>query len=208
MGPDEDTLLPVDSTRELRERNDDSLIPYLQKGVRHAVSELERRYGDPLRRRATRLLDDAAMAEDMVQDIMMRCCGGDNAKLPERQLRAWLYKSLRNRCTDELRKRKVRVARRIDEGTPSMFGDMPIDPLTSPISKVAKFEQASALMHVIDTFEAEMREVLIMRYFENCSRGEIAEELGLSESVVKSRLVKAVATLRRKLARLRDTSQA
>ena len=88
MGPDEDTLLPVDSTRELRDRNDDSLIPYLQKGVRHAVSELERRSGDPLRRRATRLLDDAAMAEDMVQDIMMRCCGGDEAKLPERQLRA------------------------------------------------------------------------------------------------------------------------
>ena len=208
MSPDEDSAASINSTGQLRHRNDDSLIPYLQKGVRHAVSELERRYGDPLRRRATRLLSDPAMAEDMVQDIMLRCCGADDAKLPERQLRAWLYRSLRNRCTDELRKRRVRVARRIDDGAPSMIGDMPIDPLTSPGSKAIKFEQASALMHLIDGFEDDMREVLVMRYFENRSRGEISEELGISESVVKVRLVKAVASLRRKLASIRDASKA
>jgi RNA polymerase sigma-70 factor (ECF subfamily) len=206
MGQQENPAQSVDDPSRLDQRRDDSLIPYLQKGVRAAVSELERRYGDALRRRAGRLLNDPSLAEDMVQELMLQCCRGEEGKLPERQLRAWLYRSLRNRCTDELRKRRVRTARRIDEPTPSHAGEVPIDPLTSPGSKVAKFEQLNALMHLIDGFEPKLREVLVLRYFENRSRSEIGEELGISESVVKARLVKAVAKLREKLSEVRKGS--
>lgn len=208
MGQEDTPTHSLDATGQLRERRDDSLIPFLQKGVRSAVSELERRYGDALRRRATRLLDDPALAEDVVQDLMLHCCKGEEGRLPERKLRAWLYRALRNRCTDELRKRKVRVARRIDDGRSSVIGDMPPDPRTLPSSKVAKFEQAAGLMRVIDDFDPRMREILILRYFENRPRAEIATELGISESVVKSRLVKAVALLRTKLVQVRGDSQA
>ena len=43
------------------------------------------------------------------------------------------------------------------------------------------------------------REVLILRYFEDLDRGEIAEILELSESVVKSRLFEARRKLREHL---------
>lgn len=188
-----------DEVSRLDGRRDDSLIPYLQKGVRAAVSELERRYGAALRRRAAQLLDDRALAEDMAQEIMLQCCRGEEAKLPEGQLRAWLYRSLRNRCTDELRKRRLRKARRIEEARPSQVGEVPVDPRTSPGSKVVKLEQSAALLQLIDTFPPELRRVLILRYFEHRSRDEIAEQLGISHSVVKARLVKAVARLRREI---------
>lgn len=198
MSPQEDSAHSSDEISRLEQRRDDSLLPYLRRGVRVAVSELERRYGGALRRRAAQLLDDQALAEDMVQDIMLQCCRGREAKLPESQLRAWLYRALRNRCTDELRKRRVRKSRRLDEPTPSLAGDVPVDPRTSPGSRVAKQEQSAALVQLIGTFEPKLREVLILRYFERRSRDEIAQELGISRSVVKARLVKAVAKLREK----------
>ena len=79
--PDEPEKTPEQISR-LHERRDDSLIPYLQRGVRVAVVELERRYGAALRRRATQLLGDPAIAEDMAQDIMLLCCKGEEGKLP------------------------------------------------------------------------------------------------------------------------------
>lgn len=193
--PQEPGKVPEEISR-LQERRDDSLIPYLQRGVRVAVSELERRYGAALRHRAAQLLDDANMAEDMVQELMLQCCRGEEAKLPSAQLRAWLYKALRNRCMDELRKRRVRKARRLDVPSPSLAGDMPPDTITSPGSKAVKREQSQAIRELIEQFDPKLREVLLLRYFEHRSREEIAEQLGISHSVVKARLVKAVAKLR------------
>ena len=193
--PQEPVKNPEEISR-LQERRDDSLIPYLQRGVRVAVTELERRYGVALRHRAAQLLDDPNMAEDMVQELMLLCCRGEEAKLPSAQLRAWLYKSLRNRCMDELRKRRVRKARRLDEPTPSLVGDMPPDTITSPGSKAANREQSKAIRELLEQFDPKLREVLVLRYFEHRSREEIAERLGISHSVVKARLVKAVAKLR------------
>ena len=191
---------------DLEGRRDDSLLPFLHEGTRPAVAELERRYGDALRRRGAQLLGDAALAEDVVQEVMLLCCQGPEAKLPEQELRAWLYRVTKNRCMDELRKRKVRAAQRIDDGAPSKPGVMPPDPLTSPSGKVWKRERATALRELIGRFPPELREVLMLRYFENRSRDQIGRELGLSQAVVKSRLVKAVAMLRQQLQKLREDS--
>jgi RNA polymerase sigma-70 factor (ECF subfamily) len=205
MNPEEPTP-PRGADRPLEERRDDSLIPFLQAGQREAVAELERRYGEALRRRCADLLGDSAQAEDVVQDLMMQCCKADEARLPEHELRAWMYRVARNRCLDELRKRKVRAARPVDDGTPSQPALMPVDPITSPSGRVLKRERMFVLRDMIDAFPDDLREVLILRYFENRSREEIGRELGLSESVVKARLVKAVAKLRRHLVDLREDS--
>jgi RNA polymerase sigma-70 factor (ECF subfamily) len=60
-----------------------------------------------------------------------------------------------------------------------------------PTSAVEKDEEIALVARAIARLKPEMKEVVILREYENMSYKEIADVLGVAESIVKSRLFSA-----------------
>lgn len=76
---------------------------------------------------------------------------------------------------------------------------MSSNPAPSPERQAFAGELRGLLESAIDTLPDGMREVFVLRDVEGLSTFEVAESLGVSEDVVKTRLSRGRAALRREL---------
>lgn len=134
-------------------------------------------------RLAAALLRDPGEAEDAVQDAAMQAWAGWGRLRDESRFDAWFDRILVNRCRDRLR-RRVRVAVLDDSPGAAAF-----DPGMDSAERVA-------VGQALATLGPDHRIVVILRFVEDLSIGEIAARTGLREGTVKSRLHYALRQLR------------
>ena|GEM_PF-1144442 len=207
---DDGPLMKSNDFTETRLSQDDQLLMRrLRAGDGRAVGAIERRYGDELRLFCRRMLNDAAAGEDVVQEVLATCCGLECDALPTHSIRGWLYQIARRRCIDVRRKRHDVApspgAARGVRGAQRSF-DHAIDPLTTPAGKALKRDRALKMLSVLDELDDDLRSVIVMRYFQDLPREEIAEAIGLSLAGAKARLSKAMRALRARLESPDDSS--
>lgn len=138
---------------------------------------------DKLLRLARVLEGDAASAEDLVQDCLVRAVThAHRVKAADRQ-DAYLRKSLVNAHHDRHRKKRLRVVH-----------------LSEAASKAANpgadFEERDALWQAIRGLPTQQRTCVVLRYYEDLEYREIATAMGTRESTVRSNLTRAIETLR------------
>ena len=159
-----------------------------RSGDRAAVVKLLDRLGVDLARFCHRYLGDLHEAEDAAQDVLIVLT--KEGRWPQGGL-AWVLRVARNRCLD--------LAKRRQDGRVGVgaFGNSQLpSPRTGPRTALARQQEHELLRQHISSLTQPHGEVLMLRYFEDLSRKEIAEVLELSESVVKSRLFEARKELR------------
>lgn len=197
--------MPMDDLTASRlSRDDELLMERLREGDGVAIAAVERRYGDELRLFCRRMLNDASQAEDVVQDVLTACCRLQADSLPMHSIRGWLYQVARRRCIDIQRQRRNRRGGRAEQGEKSEY-DYAIDPLTTPAGRALKRDRATRVLGVLQELDDDLRSVIVMRYFQELPREEIAEAIGLSVSGTKARLSKAMSFLRDKLRNFDDS---
>ena len=192
-----------DLTATTLSRNDHLLMERLRAGDSRAIAAIERRYGDELRLFCRRMLSDAAQAEDIVQDVLATCCRLQAESMPAHSIRGWLYQVARRRCIDAHRKRRDVTQSPARESPPGF--DCAVDPLTTPAGKALKRDRAARILAVLQDLDEDLRSVIVMRYFQDLPRQEIAEAIGLSVAGAKARLGKAMDALRVKLKQFDDS---
>jgi RNA polymerase sigma factor (sigma-70 family) len=196
-----------DLTASQLSRDDEALMSRLRAGDSKAIAAIERGYGEELRLFCRRMMGDAALAEDIVQDVLASCCRLEAGSLPARSIRGWLYQVARRRCIDARRARHDSVqpgAERVRRVQPGYA--QAIDPLTTPSGKALKRDRAARILAVLQELDEDLRSVIVMRYFQDLPREEIAEALGLTIAGTKARLSKAMQVLREKLQRFGDSA--
>lgn len=139
----------------------------------------------PLGMYALRLVDDADVAEDMVQDAFAKVWqyiedGGEIENFP-----SFIYRSVRNACLSYLRNRYETVSESEIPGA----GEEEID--TSI--------RDARIWRAIDDLPRKCREVFLMSKRDGLTNEEIAEEMGISIKTVKNQMTKAYARLREAL---------
>ncbi|MCA9558267.1 MAG: RNA polymerase sigma factor [Myxococcales bacterium] len=77
---------------------------------RRDVAQLFRAYGPLIYRRALRLLDDEALAEEALQDVFVRVIRAIDRYDDNQQALNWLYRITTNHCLNVIRGRKRRRA--------------------------------------------------------------------------------------------------
>lgn len=186
--------------------DDRRLVDRLRAGDSEAVGELERRFGHELRLFCRRMLGNLEKGEDVVQDVFCTCCTLSPESLPQRSLRGWLYQIARRRCIDIQRKgggppdARARAVRGVQ---PSM--ESAVDPLTTPSGKALKRDRALRVLALLDKLDEELRSVVVMHYFQELTREEIAEAIGLTVAGTKARLARAMSLLRDELQNFTDS---
>ncbi len=161
-----------------------------------SLAEAALEHADALYRLARRLTDSSAKAEDLLQETYARALGAAQSFEAGTNLRAWLFRILRNAHIDsERRLRNSPIAMGLDEEALAetndpLRGDEELDRLKKIVSD--DIEKA------LTTLSPDARTIILLD-LEGFTESELSEVLGCALGTIKSRLARARAALRKQL---------
>ena len=182
--------------------DEELLLEYRDHGDRPAFEELVHRYEKELYGYLRNYLGDPEMAEDVFQQaflqIYLKCDQFDS----EREFRPWLYAVATNQAIDHQRHygrhRMASLDRRMgkdDESETGAFVEVFDSPDRGPVEESVNLEQADEIRRLVDDLPEQMRQVVLLVYFQGLKYREAAHALGIPVGTVKSRLHGAVQKL-------------
>ena len=163
---------------------------------REEFGEAYERYSDELFRHCTLRLSDRERAMELTQETFVRAWQYMERGEEVRELRPFLYRTLRNLIIDEYRRSKSYSLEGMledTEGSIEVF--LPPDETNTLEAAVDRFEGARALK-MLETLPDSYREVLIMRYVDGLSPGEIGRAIKETENAVSVRIHRGLKKLR------------
>ena len=164
-----------------------------------ALAELYDRYAARVFGVCVRILSEAQMAEDALQEVFVRVW--ERAYLFDASrgnFLTWLMGITRNTCIDQLRRLKARpqAAEPPDEVDGFSFEESLTDP-GSTIPEIAALNERAALVRrALSALTPEQRQVIELSYFRGLTRREIARKLNWPEGTVHTRARLALQNLR------------
>ena len=148
-----------------------------------AVVSLVKRYEKPLYRYLYKLVGRAEVAEDLLQDVFIRCYEKQHRYDREKALAPWLFRLAHNLAIDYLR-RAGRLVSMED------FTEQPheLDEGQNPQTKLEKKQMQQKLAKVFAKLPEKVRLVLWYHYFDDLSVKSIAERMEMPVGSVLSHL--------------------
>lgn len=159
-----------------------------------AFDALFERWAGPLLGYLERMVGDAAIAEELVQESFLRVHRARDRYDPRAKFSSWLYRIATNLALNELR----RAHRRHPHASTDARAERGLELRASEPSAVARVEarQMNALVEdVLDALPARQRMALWLSAVEGFSYAEVAATLETSESSVKALVHRARAAL-------------
>jgi len=183
---------------DLKKLSDAQVLAQYIAGEDAAFRELVSRYRNSLYAFLRRFLNQADLVEDAFQETFMQLYTSRGSFDMSRPLRPWLFTIAANKAKDLLREQRRRSAVVIGTMADSeemSFEDV-LNSLTSsksvPYDDVERNETSFLVRQIIAEMPENLREILILAYFNKFSYKQIAEILGIPIGTVKSRLHTAV----------------
>lgn len=167
-------------------RSDETLMENLRRGDMQAFDELYARHRQPLFNFILRLLQDAALAEDVFQETYMRVLENADRFNPRGKFSTWLYTVAHNLCMDELRRQSTSIPAE----------QMAEPPVRDPHDLLLKREDEAAAHQLLAALQPHLRSVVVLRVLHDYSQEETAKIVGVPVGTVKSRLHHALKQLR------------
>ena len=181
--------------------DEELLVEYRDRGNRPAFEELIHRYEKELYGYLRNYLGNAEMAEDVFQQTFLQIYLKCDQFEPERKLRPWLYTVATNQAIDHQRRygrhRMVSLDRRMgrnndEESDTGAFVELFDCPERGPVEESVNIEQADEIRRAVDALPEQMRQVVLLVYFQGLKYREAAHALGIPVGTIKSRLHGAV----------------
>ena len=157
--------------------------------VSNAALEIEalyREFGEAIYRVARSVVRDASLAEDIVQETLLKAWQHRDDWRGDAPLRHWILRIAHNTAVSVLRKRReelrdpdVLAASSSDSGGPDVE------------RRVAGSMAVDELWKVLDGLDPTTRAIVVLREVEGLAYEEIGEVLGLALPTVKTRLFRA-----------------
>jgi RNA polymerase sigma-70 factor (ECF subfamily) len=173
--------------------DDLALMAEVARGDEAAFRQLSRRHLPAMLGLARRILGNAADAEDVAQEAMLRVWTHAPRWQPLAAFRTWLTRIVVNLCLD--RKRR---AQWVDLDS---VGEI-ADPTPSAFDVAEQSERERALAGAIATLPARQRTAIVLTYTEGMTNAQVAEVLDTSVSAVETLLIRGKQNLRAKLSEL------
>ena len=179
------------------ESTDAECIAKVRGGDRAAYDELVLRYQDRLFNTLSRLTGSADDAMDIAQDAFVKAYTKLDTFAGKSAFYTWLYRIAFNLAMSHGRRRRPLTVLDATDTTRK------IDPPTteaSPSAGLEQCERVEAVQAAISELADDHRQVVVLRELEGCDYEQIAEILEIPLGTVRSRLFRARAQLKEKLA--------
>lgn len=142
---------------------------------------------------ATTFVRDSAVAQDVVQESFARLWQRRSSIGPAESMRAYLYKSVRNRALNAVRDQNLRSVRQSEYA-------VDVEQSVAASDEVDAKHLNVKLQAWIEMLPNRQREALLLSRFEGLSHAEIADVMGVSPRTVNNHLVGALKFIRSKIA--------
>lgn len=164
-----------------------TLVERARGGDRDAFAVLARAAATRLDAAARLILLDREQARDAVQEALIRAWRDLPGLRDPDRFDAWLYRLLSNSAIDEARRRRRRVVE----------VDITAIDVSGPDDPIATFADRDALDRALAGLSPEHRALVVLHYYLGLSLPEAAAAQGISLGAAKSRLHRAIGSLRR-----------
>lgn len=177
--------------------SDAALINAYKKGNLQAFEIILSKYKDPIYQTIYMLVRDIALAEDLFQEVFIKIIQtirkGNYTE--EGKFLPWASRIARNLCMDYFRKQKATALKTMDVASPAAKNYAYQDLNTLQILEQM---QSAEIVHVlIEQLPNEQKQVIQMRFYEDLSFKEIAEQTGCSINTALGRMRYALINLRK-----------
>ena len=172
-------------------QDDAELVRRWQRGDSAAFEDLVRRWEGPIGQFLGRLVGETELAQDLSQEVFLRVYQASPRYRENGAFRSWLYQIALNAARDE--------ARRSGKRPQSLEGCEPESP-AAPADELSQCrEMADSVARAVAELPERLREVLVLRHYEEMSFEGISRLLRIPASTLKSRFARALSQLRESL---------
>ncbi len=177
--------------------SDNDLLARHLAGDTDAFAALVRRYRRELYSFLARFTGSETLADDVFQETFIQLYVSAGSFDLSRRLKPWLYTIAANKARDALRSRSRRQAAPLDAQMSSTddattYADLMPANIPAPDESILNLEVRQTVQNIVRDMPEDLRNVLILSYFQELPYKEVAEILDLPLGTVKSRLHTAV----------------
>jgi RNA polymerase sigma-70 factor (ECF subfamily) len=167
----------------------------LDKSDQKAYADLMNNYRDSLYFMMLKMTNDATDAEDLTIEAFGKAFKNLSQYSPDFAFSTWLFKIATNNCIDFIRKKKkmcfsINQPYDFDEERNDISHNIPSDVL-DPEEKLIEKQKIKLMRDIVEKLKPHYRDLIKLRYFDEYSYEEIAEELNLPLGTVKAQLFRA-----------------
>ena len=174
---------------EAPQRTDEALVEAVARADEDALGELYDRFGKVAYGLAYKILQDAALAEDAVQEAFLQIWRGAGSYRPERaKASTWLLTFVHRRAVDLVRREERRRAIPADP--------LPEPPRSGPDEDAVAPSRAEVVRDALRRLPPEQREAIELAYYGGLTQSELAARLDQPLGTIKSRMFTGLQRLR------------
>jgi len=166
----------------------------IDNGDQKAYAELMSRYKDSIYFMLLKMVNNRDDADDLTIEAFGKAFKNIRQYTPDYAFSTWLFKIATNNCIDFIRKKRKQTFS-IDKGIETDDGgELNIDIKSSqpdPEENMMKKQKVMMMRDVVERLKPRYRKLVELRYFQERSYEEIAEELNLPLGTVKAQLFRA-----------------
>lgn len=170
------------------------VIDAVNTGNQKAFAELMSRYKDSIYFMLLKMVNNRDDADDLTIEAFGKAFKNLKQYTPDYAFSTWLFKIATNNCIDFIRKKRKQTFS-LDKGFESDDGDEFVLEVKSdamgPEEKMMRKQKFEAMRIVVDKLKPRYKSLVELRYFNELSYEEIADELQLPLGTVKAQLFRA-----------------
>ena len=178
---------------------DEIIVQRALTGDAEAFGEIVRRWERRIFALAYGMLGREEDARDATQETFLAAFRNLRGFRGEAKVSSWLHRIAVNQCITRQRQAKVRSEAALDDEQERNAAEFATPVHYSPARVVEGRQETAAVRRAINSLPIELRQVVVMKEFEELTFREIADVLDLPLSTVKSRLYTAMKQLQMRL---------
>lgn len=181
--------------------SDEQIVERALTGDAEAFSEIVRRWERRIFALAYGMLGREEDARDACQETFLAAWRNLRGFRGEAKVSSWLHRIAVNQCITRQRRAKVRGETALEDEAETDGASFSVPAHESPAHAAESHQTTETIRRAVNALPTELRQVIVMKEFEELTFQQIAEALDLPLSTVKSRLYTALRQLRMRLER-------
>lgn len=166
----------------------------LEKGDQRAYADLMQKYREPLYLMLLKMTNDPVEADDLTIEAFGKAFRSLHLYTPTHAFSTWLFSIAANNCIDFIRKKRLHTIslNSMYVSRDEEFSELPIPASeNTPEEEIILAQKVALMRDVVKLLKPRYRHLVELRYFEELSYEEIAQEMNLPLGTVKAQLFRA-----------------
>ena len=179
--------------------SDEQIVERALTGDAEAFGEIVQRWERRIFALTFGMLGREEDARDATQETFLAAFRNIRSFRGEAKVSSWLHRIAVNQCITRQRRAKVRKESGLEEEEEKHAASFSASLRYSPAFVVEGRERSAAVRRAVNSLPLELRQVIVMKEFEELTFREMADALDIPLSTVKSRLYTALKQLQMRL---------